>query len=246
MDERRWTVLVAIALIALSIGMYAVHYLVFQDAHHIWIYFIGDLAFLPIEVLLVTLVLHRLLELRDRRVKMEKMNMVIGTFSSALGTRLLAHFSDNDPGMKALRKELLISDQWSGEDFARVAGTLSRYSCTIEPGGLDLTGLKSFLVQKEDFMIRLLENPLLLEHEEFPELLRAIFHLTEELENRDDLSTLPSRDIQHLSMDACRAYTCLVAQWLHYMHYLKRNYPYLFSLAVRTNPFDRQASVIIP
>jgi hypothetical protein len=29
------------------------------------------------------------------------------------------------------------------------------------------------------------------------------------------------------------------------MHYLKKNYPYLFSFALRTNPFDEQASVII-
>jgi hypothetical protein len=29
------------------------------------------------------------------------------------------------------------------------------------------------------------------------------------------------------------------------MEYLKVNYPYLFSLAMRTNPFDRQASPIL-
>jgi hypothetical protein len=29
------------------------------------------------------------------------------------------------------------------------------------------------------------------------------------------------------------------------MEHLKINYPYLFSLAMRTNPFDRQASPVI-
>jgi len=29
------------------------------------------------------------------------------------------------------------------------------------------------------------------------------------------------------------------------MHHLKRNYPYLFSLAIRTNPFDPNARVIV-
>jgi len=37
----------------------------------------------------------------------------------------------------------------------------------------------------------------------------------------------------------------LVHEWLDYMKYLKKNYPYLFSLAVRTNPFDRNASVVL-
>ena len=35
----------------------------------------------------------------------------------------------------------------------------------------------------------------------------------------------------------------LVREWLSYMEHLKSDYPYLFSLAVRTNPFDPNASV---
>jgi len=39
--------------------------------------------------------------------------------------------------------------------------------------------------------LRLLENPVLLEHESFTELLRSVFHLSEELEQRDDFGKLP-------------------------------------------------------
>ena len=35
----------------------------------------------------------------------------------------------------------------------------------------------------------------------------------------------------------------LIKEWLVYLQHLKREYPYLFSLAVRTNPFDPGASV---
>ncbi|MBA7569274.1 hypothetical protein ES708_11013 [subsurface metagenome] len=34
-----------------------------------------------------------------------------------------------------------------------------------------------------------------------------------------------------------------ISEWLDYMKHLKNNYPYLFSLAMRTNPFDANASV---
>ena len=34
-------------------------------------------------------------------------------------------------------------------------------------------------------------------------------------------------------------------QWLDYMRHLKADYPYLFSLAIRTNPFRHDASPII-
>ena len=90
-----------------------------------------------------------------------------------------------------------------------------------------------------------MENPNLLEHETFTELLRAVFHLMEELEHRKDLSQLPETDYQHLSGDASRAYDLLIHEWLQYMDHLMSNYPYLFSLALRLNPFDPQSKVEI-
>ena len=35
-----------------------------------------------------------------------------------------------------------------------------------------------------------------------------------------------------------RGYVLLIKEWLAYMAHLKTSYPYLFSLALRTNPFD--------
>jgi len=244
--DRKWTFTLAAALIAISVALYVLHLVIFHDPHHIWIYLVGDLAFLPIEVLLVTLILHQLLEMRDRKMKLEKMNMVIGTFFSTVGTDLLTYFSDHDPRMPDIRKDLLISESWSEQDFKRVSTTLSGYSCDVIIAGIDIPGLKAFLVSKEDFLIRLLENPLLLEHESFTELLQGVFHLTDELKHRKDLAKLPENDQRHLTGDICRVYRLLIIQWVEYMHFLKGHYPYLFSLAVRTNPFDEQASVMIP
>jgi hypothetical protein len=94
-------------------------------------------------------------------------------------------------------------------------------------------------------MAGLLENPSLLEHESFTGLLRAVFHLMEELVNRADLEDLPESDLDHLALDIERAYSRLVIEWLDYMKYLKHNHPYLFSLAMRTNPFDTKSSAVI-
>ncbi|MBI5664438.1 MAG: hypothetical protein HZC49_05035 [Nitrospirae bacterium] len=105
--------------------------------------------------------------------------------------------------------------------------------------------LKNYLAEKRNFLLRLLENPVLLEHESFTDLLMAVFHLTEELANRTDIDTLPDSDLQHLSGDINRVYGMLIIQWLGYMKYLKTNYPYLFSLAIRLNPFDQHASPVV-
>jgi len=94
-------------------------------------------------------------------------------------------------------------------------------------------------------LLGLLENPNLLEHESFTNLLWAVFHLTDELAHRSDLVKLPDTDYQHLAGDMKRVYHQLIIQWLNYMKHLKQDYPYLFSLAMRTNPFDINASVVV-
>jgi len=98
---------------------------------------------------------------------------------------------------------------------------------------------------KKDFLLRLLENQNLLEHESFTDVLWAVFHLAEELEARESLQGLPDADHKHLSSDVKRVYGQLALQWLKYMEHLKKSYPYLFSLSLRTNPFDRSATPIV-
>jgi hypothetical protein len=245
MKHLHWQVGLGALLVALAAIVYVIHYLIFRDAHHIFIYLIGDIAFVFFEVLLVTLIIHRLLTEREKRNRLEKLNMVIGTFFSEVGTNLADYFSNSDPDLGKIRKELVVGKDWSEQDFGMVSEKLRNYNYGVEIGRLSLDELRQFLGLKRDFLLRLLENPNLLEHESFTELLRAVFHLAEELGNREDLKALPDSDYQHLAGDVKRVYSQLVHQWLDYMRYLKNNYPYLFSLAMRTNPFDREASPIV-
>ncbi|MCL7413917.1 MAG: hypothetical protein M8353_09930 [ANME-2 cluster archaeon] len=245
MKNIKWQHYFAIALLLLSAILYFLHYLVFHDVHHIFIYMIGDIAFVPIEVLLVTLIIHQLLERKEKQVRLKKLNMVIGAFFSEVGTNLLTLLSDNDPELDQIREGLIVTGDWSDQDFSRADNHLRNYEFGVDMQKIDLEELRRFLLVKRDFMVRLLENPVLLEHEIFTDLLRAVFHLTEELAIRQDVTRLPDSDREHLSGDIKRAYTILGDSWLDYMHYLKGNYPYLFSLAMRTNPFDEEASPVI-
>ena len=72
-----WQVIFGLTLIILSATVYFIHYLIFRDLHHIFIYLIGDIAFVFIEVLLVTLVLHQLLHYREKKTMLNKLNMVM-------------------------------------------------------------------------------------------------------------------------------------------------------------------------
>jgi vacuolar-type H+-ATPase subunit I/STV1 len=238
-------IFLGVFLIFLSALLYFIHYLIFKDAHHIFIYLLGDIAFIPIEVLIVTVIIHRLLSRHEKRSILNKLNMVVGAFFSEAGTDLLKIFSRIDPNIDTLRQRFMVTSGWAKKDFSQAGKLVKDYKYTIEIKKVTLLELKEFLVKRREFMLALLENPNLLEHEKFTNLLWAVFHLTEELANRERLDNLPSSDYEHLAKDITRVYSLLAGEWLKYMEHLNSDYPYLFSLAMRTNPFDLTASVIV-
>lgn len=186
-----------------------------------------------------------MLSRREKQVRFEKLNMVIGVFFSELGTKLLKTFASYDAGISRIHAHLVITGAWTEKDFLYVSSALKTYDYDIDISRIDFDHLKDMLLQQRDMLVRLLENPVLLEHESFTNLLRAVFHLTEELSFRGDLKKLPDTDREHLAGDVKRAYPLLLGRWVEYMYYLKGNYPYLFSLAMRTNPFDSSSSAVI-
>jgi len=246
-----WRVRLGIALIILAAILYITNFLLFRDLHDTLFYLDIDLAFIPIEALIIVLVLEWIIGEREKRNLLQKMNMVIGSFFSEVGTELLAGISEFDSKTEKIRKKLIMTDEWTKKDFLEASNRIKNYNFHVYIGGNNpdsihyLQELKIFLVKNREFMLRLLANPNLLEHDSFTDLLWAVFHLTEELENRTDLTNLPKADYKHLAGDTERAYSLLVYEWLQYMEHLMENYPYLFSLAIRTNPFNPDATVEI-
>lgn len=231
-----------IGLIAISAIVYFFHFLIFRDAHHIFLYLVGDIAFVFIEVLLVTLIIDQLLHEREKRSLLFKLNMIIGIFFSEGGSELLRRLSEFDPQVERIRQDLLMNDRWNKQDFSEIRKRIHGYQYKVDSPEGGLESLRGFLQEKKDFFLRILENPNLFEHEKFTDTLWAVLHLAEELTCRKSLENLPRTDYAHLAGDMGRAYKSLISEWLNYMFHLKEHYPYLFSLAIRTNPFDPKAT----
>lgn len=245
MRRKAWMPTFVLSLIALSAAVYFIHYLVFSDLEHLLKYGLHELAFVPVEVLLVSLILHRLLERREKRERLEKLNMVIGTFFVEMGSdalSLIAAFDTDDP---ALPERYSPRASWTEKEYAAAIAAVHSVSGGVDARQGDLVALNDYLKQNREFMMRMLENPNLFEHDEFTDLLWALVHLSEELSRRPSLADLPDSDLLHLSGDIERAYGYLLARWLHYLEDLRTRYPYLYSLAIRTNPFDPNASPIV-
>lgn len=224
---------------------YGIHYIVFHDAHHLFVFLIGDIAFVPIEVLLVTVIIHRLLTIREKRLKLNKLNMVVGVFFCEVGGDLLRTFSGADSSVGDIQLQLDVTASWTSAKFTKAAMSLNKHAYKAKLSDDQLTELREFLISKRAFLLGLLENPTLLEYDAFTDCLWAVFHLTEELTLRKDIGSLPENDRRHVDGDVRRAYENTSSQWLSYMQHLKTAYPYLFSLAMRTNPFDPGASAVI-
>ena len=211
-----WRLALGLGLLLFSLLIYALEYLLLHNRQEIMTYFLNDLAFVPLSVLLVTLVLDQIMQGREKQNRLNKTNVVIGAFFSAVGIELLR-------ALDAL-------------DLSGDKTTLSQPA---------FEELRHLLAKHRDFMLRLLENQTLLEHEQFTDLLWASFHLADELSLRGSYETLPQSDLEHLALDAKRVYTTLSSQWIGYLTHLKTAYPYLYSLAVRMNPFEAEAQPVV-
>jgi len=241
LKRNSFVILIALVFLFLSFTGYFIHYLIFRDLHHIFLYLIGDLAFLPLEVLLVVVIIERILNRREQTAKMKKLNMVIGAFFSEVGNDLLSSLLPYFRNKEEISRNLNLNASWTKKDFQKASEFAYHLPVEVEPG-IDIVRLKQFLSAKRDFLLTLLENPGLLENDRFTDLLWAVTHLSEELAARQFPETITGTDLEHIKGDIRRMYDHLASEWLDYTEHLKSNYPYLFSLVLRTHPFQEHPS----
>ena len=237
-SNRYWIIFFSVLLCAVSAAVYYLQIAVFRNPRDTFFYLFQDLAFVPVQVLLVSLFLNELMTRREKKLLLGKMNMVIGVFFSEVGSRLLSHLAVFDVNLDEIRATLQITAKSTMDDFRQIESAISAHRIVIDINRGSIGEVRDFLVSRHGFMTSLLENQNLLEHESFTEMLWAIFHMMEELECRSSLDNLPGADLKHLEGDILRAYGLIRKEWLSYVKHLKTSYPYIYSLVVRMNPFN--------
>lgn len=242
---KSWQLRLGLFLVFLSALTYFIHFLVFEDLHHILIYLVGDVAFVFIEVLLVTLIIHELLDRREKEALIGKMSTVVGAFFSELGRPMIVMILKHETEQRSWVTDLRITKDWTANDYRKAVNEISEKGSSLKLDAKAIAEIKQLLIEKRRFLLGMMENPNLLEHEKFTELLLALFHVQEELLFRGDIEKLPRPDISHLNKDINRAYGLIIREWIMHMKHLQDHYPYLFSLAARTNPFDPEADSIV-
>ncbi len=245
-SRTRWFIILGSTLLITSLFFYTINYLIFRDPEFIGKYVMAQLGFLPINVFLVTFVINKLIGSREKTNKKIKMNMIVGTFFIDIGHELLSRIISRSTVDIHAKEKFNLSPSWKEKDLQQFKTEVEGMKYDIHFSGEDLEALRDFLTPKRHHLVRLLESPVLTEHETFSNQLWAVLHIENELERRKNLQNLSQADHRHLMQDIERAYRLLAALYIEYLGYLKNQYPYLFSLEARTSPFNPRAQAEIP
>ncbi|MEE0939479.1 hypothetical protein [Methanobrevibacter sp.] len=249
-SHKRWKIKFSLLMVVLIIIIYGSNYLVLGDAEHIISYIWTHLGFIPVDILVVAFLLDEIIERKEKEAMLEKLDMLMSTFFSEVGNEMINQLSHANK-YKASTENLKSIKNWDDKDYdlklEELKNTNIDFQADISPEDREefLENLRNLLINKREFIINLINNPNLLEKEEFTGLINAILHLDEELEHRKDLSLVTDADFAHLNGDMQRVYNKLVHEWVYYLKYLNKHYPYMIALIIRTNPFDEDADVYV-
>jgi len=245
MDRFRWYISMVAGLLVVSSVTYFAQITLFHKLEDTFFYMLQDFAFVPVQVVFVTLVLDRLLKKQEKQSLIKKLNMLIGIFFYEMGTDIISTLKKCTADFNDAGSHLQIAPSWTEKEFETRLKLFSSFNYSISLTPDFLREMKTILIREKESLRDMLKNPNLLEHESFTDLLWAVFHLFDELHHRSDMDNLPETDIKHLEGDLRRVYSLLVMEWLRYMKHLKEEYPYLYSIAVRTNPFNPEAQITV-
>jgi len=247
-DLSNWKIRFSIIMIIIAIIIFLTKILVFNDSAEVISYIWLHIGFIPIDIIIVTFVIDEIMSRKEKEAIYEKIDMLMGTFFAEIGDSLIEKISTANE-YKANTEYLKSISTWDEKDFKKALKDFDEKSIKFkanvakEDREAFLLDIKELLVEKREFLINLMNNPNLLEKDKFSNLIIAIFHLDEELERRSNLAELKESDFNHLNGDIKRVYSKLVYEWISYLEYINKHYPYMISLAIRTNPFDEDADV---
>ena len=224
-------------LLCASALLYAIHYLIFRDLHHLAIFGLHELAFVPLEVILVTLGLDQLVEKTHREEARSKVSIIETLYFNESGGTMLRYLTSFDPGAARLRELLQVTEDWHSSDFRQAIRQLKSYPFLLDLDRIDFFGLHYHLSQRHEYYRSMLENPALTQSEAFTEMIMKIYLLWEELDGRTNLYQLPEKDRNYLAELLHEIYRELTEYWLDNVYNHSIHNRFRLHRAIESNPF---------
>lgn len=247
---RSWKVDFVIVMVIIAIIIFASRIFFTGDPNEVSSYLWKQIGFIPVNLIIVAFLLDSIISKKEKEAILEKVDMIVGTFFTKIGNDMVYEISIVNEN-KVQVDNLKSIGEWEDKDYKNKLKELEEhpveFDCNLQ--GVErvefLENISKRLHDNQEFFISLINNSNLLEKDEFSNLLLSILHLDEELTRRGNFENISDIDFNHLKGDISRVYSNLVYEWVYYLRYLNRFYPYMISLAIRTNPFDCDVDVHI-
>ncbi|MDD5922790.1 MAG: hypothetical protein PUC44_06395 [Eubacteriales bacterium] len=213
-------------LAAVSAGIYALQILFFHDPGTTFFYIFQDLAFIPISIAITTVVVGSIMDERSKRDSRAKTRMLMGTFFSGIGAKLMVVL------LRAADHTIAAKDAMAScysrvpeeERIERIRQT--DFNITLDQETYDQT--RELLEGWETELMILSSNPLLLEHETFTELLFGLFQLMDEFRLRGNYENLNEDAVSHMGEDFSRVLRLLLLCAFENRKYTQENFPVFY------------------
>lgn len=239
---KKHTAAIAVILLFILSGIiYFIQFEIFHDLKNTEFYILQDWAFLPVQIAIVTIVVGMIVNERERRQRLSRSRTLASSFFRDFGTELIEAMLPYANKSDILNRIASIDQSWTENDYMKASADLKANGVGTHCSKEDFLAIKQVLLRNKAHLQTVSSNSVLLEHEDLTDMLWAIFHITDELTLRGDLSSAGSADLAHLNEDTERALTGLLVNWLCHMNHIKTEFPYLYLLDVAKNPVKNMA-----
>lgn len=227
-----YKITIAVGLVAISAILFAEYWIYTGDLAYISNYFYLHFAFLPIHALVISLILDELIVHREKKARRKRLNMFLGIFFRQMGMDIMLQMLllVKKPG--ELEEMMLVDKDWKARHFRRARMQVANLRLQMNPDREQLARLLAMLAEREQEIIAMTRNPLMLEFESLYRCLLSMFHLIEETHFRGQVVDMSDGVLNHLAQDAGKALILLGGLWLSYLEYLKGEHPVLFGFQV--------------
>jgi voltage-gated potassium channel len=186
------------------------------------------------------MVFNRKNELR----RQQKQRLVIGTFFTEFGNKLLYALSEYIMDLNKIRSTLIFNHDWNATNYVQVKDFIQKYPFETDLEIMDCDSLSRLMFFNKDVVINMLHNQVFLQQDGFTDLLQNLFHLYELLVNHDDITNVSDFEKQEIGDTLSLSFKSLLVEWLAYTEYLQKSNVQLFEYLLRRNPLYPPSALI--
>lgn len=228
MKKTVYYTLISIALILISLSLFSLHIMIFKNTLNTLNDTLINIAFIPIDILVVTIIFDNIVDYKNYKDRNNKLNMLVGLFYNEIGFQLMHYIIQGDKN--AIN---LITDF---SNINELENLLRNHNYVVNIDNIDIKSIKNLLYNNNSLLINLISNENIILYDDFTDLLMDVTHIRDEIIFIEKYG-FPELGQDHIEEDLDRLYNIITLEWIKYIRYLEKTYPFLYHNAVRLNPF---------